>query len=91
MVVGRVRAVEGYGAELPENWKERVPLKHKEAALLALSQVDAHGTVEAAEGYSLTGEEETVRLEAARLGWIAHVAWLAGLLDAGCTMQHRRP
>ncbi len=72
----RITRVEGYGDDLPEDWKARVPFRHKNAALHGLSQCyvaeeDDGGDVTASEDdavFSLADDEEQVTLEAGRNG-----------------------
>ena len=62
-----IKGVSGYG-KLPEDWRELIPLKHKEAALNAISQVEHGQDQQKVEGYTLGVEQEMIELEAARSG-----------------------
>ena len=80
MWLERIQHVEGYDAgferaALPDDWKERIPFRHKEAAVQALAQVfpaDARPDDSAEEGrkprFSIGTEESVVILEAGRAG-----------------------
>lgn len=59
-----IRAIEGYGEQLPTDWRERLPIQHKEAAIGLLAQVAVDEDAEP----HFFGADRVVVLEAARNG-----------------------
>ena len=67
----RIRTVEGYDPNLPDDWKDLIHLRHKEAALKALAQVypvETGDKNEPGPEYLALGKATVVALEAARNG-----------------------